>query len=97
MQMGMGARRVIHANQHQHGIERHRGERVGRHAVHFAVEVDGDDRHPGGEASHRFSKFGRIQAHVVLCGGLHQPEPLLPVSHATPLMYHSIANVAVDF
>ena len=63
VQMGMGAGAVIHTDQHQHGIERNRRERVGRHAVHLAVEVNGDDRHPGGEGSHRLAEFDWIQGH----------------------------------
>src|SRR5437660_611473 len=35
VQMGMGSSAVIDADQHQHGVERYRGKRVGRHAVHF--------------------------------------------------------------
>src|SRR5271169_5192961 len=33
--------------------------------MHLAVQVDRDDRHPGREGPHRFSKFRRIQSHVV--------------------------------
>src|ERR1700722_12370682 len=29
----------------------------------FAVMADGNNRHPGGETSHRFAKFRRIQCH----------------------------------
>src|SRR6266576_3491504 len=63
MQVGMGAGAVIHADQHQHGIERHGSKRISRHAVNLAVEVYGDDRHPGGEGSHGLAEFGRIQGH----------------------------------
>src|ERR1700691_1393124 len=63
MQMRMRARVVIHANQHQRWIERYRGKGVGGHTVDAALEVDRDDRHPGGELSHCSSKLRRIQAH----------------------------------
>ena len=51
MQMRVRARAVVDANQHQHGIERHRGKRVGRHAVDFAIEVDRNDGDPGGKST----------------------------------------------
>jgi len=57
MKMRMSAGAVIHAHQHQHGIQRNLGKRISRHAVNLAVEVYGDDRHPGGERSHRLAKF----------------------------------------
>ncbi len=65
VQMSMSPRAVIHAYQHQHGIERDRGERVGGHPVNFTVEIHSDDRDPGGEASHRLAKVCSVQAHVL--------------------------------
>jgi len=62
MQMVVGARAVVDTNQHEHGIQRHRSKRVGRHTVDLAVEVYGDDCHPGGEGSHSFAEFSRIQS-----------------------------------
>src|SRR3954466_6710320 len=52
MQMSMGARAVVHANQHQHGIKGYRRKGVRGHAMNFAFEVDGNDGDTGGEASH---------------------------------------------
>lgn len=57
MQVGVGPGAVVHANQHEHGIQRNRSEGVGRHAVNFAIEVYGDDRDPGGEGTHAFAEF----------------------------------------
>ena len=65
VQVGMGARGVVHADQHQHGVERNGCERIGGHAMNFAVEIHGDNRDPSGEASHSFAEFGVTQAHVV--------------------------------
>ncbi len=63
VQVFVGARAVVNADQHQHRVERHRGESVGGHAMNFAAEVHRNDGHPGGEASHRLAEFGRIQCH----------------------------------
>src|SRR5579864_2533078 len=57
MEMGMSAGAVIDADQHQHGLERNGRKRISRHAVNLAVEVYGDDRHPGGEGSHGLAEF----------------------------------------
>lgn len=63
MKMSMRTRRVIHANQYQHGIERDGGEGIGRHPVNLAIQVDGDNGDSSSEAPHCFAKLGRIQAH----------------------------------
>jgi hypothetical protein len=60
MQMRVRARGVINAHQYQHGIERHGRERVRGHAVHFAIEIDRNDRHARGEAAHGSPKVDCI-------------------------------------
>ena len=65
MQMSMSAGGVVDTNQHQRWIKRNRSERVGGHAVDLAIQIDRDDRHSGGKASHRFSEFGWIEGHFV--------------------------------
>ncbi len=64
VQVRMRARAVVDADQHQQGLERNRGERVGGHAMYFAFEIDRDNRHPGRKASHRFPELRRIQGHL---------------------------------
>lgn len=55
----MHFRALIHADQHQHGIERDGGEGVGGHAVDFAgLALDGDDGDAGGEMTEGFAEFG---------------------------------------
>src|SRR5208283_2136767 len=66
VQMGMGARVLIDAYQHQQWVERYRGKCIGGHAVDFAFQVDRDDGYPGGEAAHGFAEFRRIQSHIAL-------------------------------
>jgi hypothetical protein len=60
MQMRVRPRAVIHANQHQHGIERHRRKRIRGHSVHFTIEINRDNRDPSRETSHGFSKLFAI-------------------------------------
>jgi len=66
MQMGVSAGVVIDADQDQQRVERDRGEGVGRHAVDLALEVYGDDRHPGGEGAHGAAEVGSGQDHFEL-------------------------------
>ena len=111
VQMRVRPRGVIHTHQHQHGVERHRGECIGRHAVHLAIEVHGDDRHPGGEAPHRSSKLGRIQSHrrrniacnvpltiVRAAGGKTLPATSLPnrLHYHAPALYHSVQVTPIE-
>lgn len=63
MQMGMRACAAIHAHQQKQRIERYGSQRIGGHAVNFAVQVHGDDADSGGESSHRFSEVSLIQTH----------------------------------
>jgi hypothetical protein len=72
MQMSVRPRPVIHANQNQHRIKRHCGESIRRHAVDLTVLVDGDDRNPGCETSHRLAEIARAKAHTETCGPLAQ-------------------------
>src|SRR5215472_5892886 len=67
MHMSVGTGVVIDADQYEQGFERHRGKGVGGHAVDFAIEVQGNDGHPGGEGAHRSSEFCGVQSHG--CGG----------------------------
>ena len=64
VKMSVGARAMIHADQHQRRIERHRCECVRRHAVDFTILVYGNDRDAGREASHRFAEIVSGQVHV---------------------------------
>jgi hypothetical protein len=72
VEMGVGACGMIHADQDEHGIERDRGEGVGRHTMNLTMtlafevtlDVDRDDRHPGGETAHSCAEFGSVQTHV---------------------------------
>src|SRR5581483_3428021 len=51
------------APQHQRRVQRHRGERVRRHAVEFAVAAaGGDDRYAGGEGAERVAQLARVEA-----------------------------------
>src|SRR5215469_682025 len=63
VQVSVSARAVIHTDQHQHGIKRNRRKSVSGHAVHFTIEVDRDDRNPGGKGPHRLPEIGGIQSH----------------------------------
>ena len=64
--VSVGAGAVVHADQQQQRIERHGGERIGGHAMDFALQIESDDGHARGEASHRFSKFGWAEGHASL-------------------------------
>ena len=59
-QPSMRASSLIHANQHQHRVQRHRAERIRRHPVNFTVFIHGDDRDAGGETSHGLAKIDRV-------------------------------------
>src|SRR5579862_2563279 len=78
VQVSVRARRMIHANQHQRRIERHRRKRVGGHTMDttmpFSFQVNGDDGHPGGELPHRSSELGRIQTHGPCLGTGSKPQ-----------------------
>ena len=63
VQMSMCPRPMIHANQNQHWVKRDSGEGVRRHAVNFAILVDGDDRDPSCETSHRLAEIVRVKVH----------------------------------
>jgi hypothetical protein len=63
MQMRMGPRTVVDANQEQRGIERHGSKGVGGHAMDCALKVESDDGHSRGKAPHRFPEFGWTEAH----------------------------------
>ena len=63
VQMRVSTRTPVHANQHQHGIERNRGERVGGHTVHFILEIHRDNGHASRKASHRLAELGLCDAH----------------------------------
>src|SRR5207302_926349 len=64
MQMSMGPRTMVDADQQQRRIERHGSEGIGGHAMDFALQVESDDGHSRGKASHRLSEFGWTQAHA---------------------------------
>ncbi len=64
VQMSVRPRPVIDANQNQHRIERDRGESVRRHAMDLAILIDGDDRDPGCETSHRLAEIVCVKAHT---------------------------------
>jgi len=49
MKVRVGARALVHAHQHEHGIKLHRGKGIGGHAVHFVFRVERDHRNAGGE------------------------------------------------
>ncbi len=63
VKMSVGSRAMVHANQHQRRIERHRCESVRGHAVDFAVLVYGNDRYASRETSHRFAEIASSQVH----------------------------------
>lgn len=63
MKMPMRPGAVVHANQHQHGIQRHRRKSIRGHAVNLAVQVKRDNRDPGCEATHGLSELSTIQGH----------------------------------
>src|SRR5271154_217127 len=67
MQMSMGPRPVVHANQNQYRVERYRSESVRRHAVDLAVLVDRDDRNPGCETPHGLAEVASVKAHAETC------------------------------
>ena len=46
------ARAVVEADEHEHGVERQRRDRVGRHPLRAAGRVDGHDRDAGREVAH---------------------------------------------
>ena len=58
MQVSMGTRPMVDANQDQRGIQRHGCKCIRSHPVHFAFKVDGDDCDSSGEAAHGFAEFG---------------------------------------
>ena len=64
MQMSVGSRAMVYAYQHQHRIERNRGESIRRHAMDFAILVNSDDRDPGRETSHRLAEIVCVKAHA---------------------------------
>src|ERR1700677_409179 len=64
MQVGVGLSGEADAYQHQEWIERDGSKCVGGHAVDFAVQVDRNNGHPGGEASHRFPVFCCAETHL---------------------------------
>ena len=57
VQVGVGLRLVIHANQHQQGINGNRGERIRGHAVNLSLVVQSQQRHAGGKRGHCPSKL----------------------------------------
>lgn len=82
MKMSMGAGAVVDANQYQHGVERYGGKCVGGHAMDLAIQINGNDRYPGGERPHGFAELALVQAHLWDgCNRLHY--------HAIAL-YHSV-------
>jgi hypothetical protein len=74
LQVGMGARLLVHANQHQERLQRNRSERVGSHAVHFAFIIDRDYRDSGCEGSERSSKFRLRHRHTITMSNVEQTE-----------------------
>jgi hypothetical protein len=50
--LGQRARAVVEADEHEHGVERERGDRVRGHPLRATWRVDGHDCHPGGEMPH---------------------------------------------
>ena len=66
---------MIHANQNQHGIERHRTKRIRCHAMNLAVLIHRDDGDAGRETSHGITK--------IILGDAHTAEdPLLKICRA---------------
>jgi hypothetical protein len=64
MQMRVRSCPLIHANQNEHWIERHRAKRIRGHAMNFAFLVDGHDRDAGGETSHGLAEIARDESHA---------------------------------
>src|ERR1700728_582615 len=65
MQVGMGLSGMADTYEYQERIERDGGERVGGHAVDFALQVDRNNGHTGSKASHRFPVFRCAKAHLM--------------------------------
>ena len=73
VQVGVGTSFLIDADQHQHGVERDRGEGVGGHAVDFAFGVQGDNSDAGGEASEGLAEVCLADTHKRVAAGEKQP------------------------
>ncbi len=80
-QMGMGLRLVVDAHQHQLRLQRYRGKRVGGHAMHPAIVVDGNNRDAGGKRRHRPPKLFLGRAHEFSSAHNAIPENLLEFYH----------------
>lgn len=57
---------LVHANQHQHRIQRYRSERICGHALDLILIVDGYDRDAGSEVRHRLAEVVLGEAHAFL-------------------------------
>ena len=64
VQMCVRSSAMIHANQNQHGIERHRTKRIRCHAMNLAVLIHRDDGDAGRETSHGITKIILGDAHT---------------------------------
>jgi len=68
VQMRVGTGALVDAHQHQHRVERHRGERVRRHAVHLVVGIERNYGDAGRKASQGLAEVGLAYTHsVVFC------------------------------
>jgi 7,8-didemethyl-8-hydroxy-5-deazariboflavin synthase CofG subunit len=75
VEVGVGTGVLVNADQHEHGIEGNRGERVGGHAVDFVLGVEGDDGDAGCEAGQGSAKFRRAHTHGQVLRGEQARRP----------------------
>ena len=63
-QVSVRASPLVHTNQHQTGVQRDRGEGIGRHPMHTIAGIHRKDGDSSGERTHGFAEVGLRNAHA---------------------------------
>lgn len=78
VQVGVRAGALINADEHQHRVERYRGECIGGHAVNLVVRVQRNHGDAGRETTQRYSEICLTDAHARICE-----------ARLSPIRYHA--------